>query len=69
METVYQHEELSMAWCIRCHRNPNPHLRPIDQVTKLEWEPESAQWQEDFANRVRKEKNINPKVNCAVCHR
>jgi hypothetical protein len=69
MERVYQAKELSMAWCITCHRNPNPHLRPKEFVTKLDWEPESAEWQEKFAARERKEKNINPKVNCAVCHR
>jgi hypothetical protein len=69
MEVVYQAEELSMAWCIECHRNPNPHLRPVEQVTNLAWEPESEQWQENFAAQVREEKNINPQVHCAVCHR
>ncbi len=39
METVYQAKELSMAWCIECHRKPEPHLRPVEYVTKLDWEP------------------------------
>ena len=74
MEVVYQHEQLSMAWCITCHRNPNPNLRPKEFVTKLDWKPEDHDWgedgsQEEFAKRVREEQNINPQVSCAICHR
>ena len=71
MEVVYQAEELSMAWCIRCHRNPEPHLRPEEYVTKLDWEP-PADWDKDaFLKEVRDPhgKNVNPQVHCAVCHR
>jgi hypothetical protein len=77
METVYQAKELSMAWCISCHREPNPHLRPVNRVTKLDWEwdPEEVVdgkklgKQEDWAKTHILESNINPLVNCAVCHR
>ena len=65
MEVVYQAKELSMAWCITCHRNPEPHLRPIEEVTNLAWEaPED--W--DPAEHKKAQK-INPQVHCAVCHR
>lgn len=69
MEVVYQHEELSMAWCIQCHENPNEHLRPKEFVTKLDWEPPADWDQEAFAKEVRAEQNIHPKRHCAVCHR
>ncbi|MFK8113621.1 MAG: cytochrome c3 family protein [Rubripirellula sp.] len=69
METVYQHEELSMAWCITCHRNPDKHLRPVDKVTKLDWEFDSEEDQAAFAAKAKKDKNIDPQVHCAVCHR
>ena len=69
MEVVYQAKELSMAWCIKCHRNPDPHLREVENVTKLDWEPPADWDQEAFAKRVREEKHINPQVHCAVCHR
>jgi len=36
-ERVWQVESLSMGWCLSCHRNPTPYLRPVDQVTNLEW--------------------------------
>ncbi|KLU04353.1 cytochrome C family protein [Rhodopirellula islandica] len=74
MEVVYQHEQLSMAWCITCHRNPNEHLRPVELVTKLDWKADDHDWgefanQEEFAKAHREEHNINPQVHCAVCHR
>jgi hypothetical protein len=34
---VHQVEPLSMAWCLDCHRNPEPHLVPRDKVTDLFW--------------------------------
>ena len=40
MEVVYQAETLSMGWCLDCHRDPEPHLRPLDEVTNMDWVPE-----------------------------
>ena len=34
---VHEVEPLSMGWCLECHRNPEPHLVPKDQVTNLAW--------------------------------
>lgn len=36
-EGVHQAKNLSMSWCIQCHRNPENVLRPRDQVTNLGW--------------------------------
>ena len=36
-EGVHQAKNLSMAWCLDCHRNPEHHLRPKDQVYNLGW--------------------------------
>ncbi|MGC6442853.1 MAG: cytochrome c3 family protein [Rubripirellula sp.] len=76
MEEVYQAKELSMAWCIECHRNPEPHLRPVDKVTQLDWEPQDADGEEltaaqrqEYGAKLKEEKHINPQVHCAVCHR
>ncbi|MEZ4386022.1 MAG: cytochrome c3 family protein [Candidatus Krumholzibacteriia bacterium] len=67
MEVVSQQEKLTMSWCLDCHRNPEPNLRPVDQVTNMEWVPD-----EDPAvlgARLRKERNINPSTDCTTCHR
>ena len=29
-----------MGWCLDCHRNPEPNLRPRDKVTDMAWRPE-----------------------------
>jgi hypothetical protein len=69
MEVVYQAEELSMAWCITCHRNPDPHLREQEFVTKLDWTPPEGRDQAEFAKAHREKYNIHPQTHCAVCHR
>lgn len=66
MEKVYQAKELSMAWCVDCHDNPEPHLRPTEFVTKLDWTTENP---EELGKKLADENNIHPKTNCAVCHR
>lgn len=35
MEKVTLSESLSMGWCLDCHRNPGPHLRPKSEVTRM----------------------------------
>ena len=67
MEVVTQVEPFSMKWCLDCHRNPDPHLRPPESVTDLDWVPE-----DDAAvtgKRVREQLNINPSTSCSTCHR
>jgi len=67
MEKVTKVKPLSMGWCLDCHRNPAPHIRPSNMITKFTWEP--AENQLDQARKVMIEKNVNPKVQCSVCHR
>lgn len=70
MEKVYQAKELSMAWCVDCHRHPDEHIRPVEFVTKLDWEPaEGEGTRAEIGKRLREEKGIHPRDNCAVCHR
>jgi hypothetical protein len=67
MEQVYQTETLSMSWCLDCHRNPEPHLRPPELVTDLDWVPEEDTV--EAGRRVRIELNIDPSTSCSRCHR
>jgi hypothetical protein len=67
MEIVYQAENQSMTWCIDCHRNPEPHFRPVSEVTNLAWTKEMSP---DFDPKQHMlQNNIKPQTNCAVCHR
>lgn len=64
MVEVYQHETLSMAWCLDCHRNPEPHLRPPDQVTNMSYGAEDGE-----GARLKNQLNIQPSQQCSTCHR
>jgi hypothetical protein len=67
MEVVTQAEPLSMSWCLDCHRDPDPHLRPEHEVTNMDWSPPRDQLQ--VAARIRAEKRLRPPLDCTGCHR
>ncbi len=69
MTVVMQQEPLSMGWCLQCHRNPSPHLRPVSEVANFEWKignkEEHKQWAENFM----RDRQISPPEMCSGCHR
>ncbi len=67
MDTVYQAKELSMGWCLECHRNVEKYLRPVEYVTKMDWVPNENQ--QELGRRLRQELNVNPSTDCSTCHR
>ena len=67
MVEVKQVQTLAMSWCLECHRNPAPNLRPAQFVTKLDWKPEGDP--AVFGREMIAKKGINPPVNCSGCHR
>ncbi|MEO0414283.1 MAG: ammonia-forming cytochrome c nitrite reductase subunit c552 [Verrucomicrobiota bacterium] len=40
MEVVYHAKPLSMGFCLDCHRHPEKSLRPVEEVTNLDWSVE-----------------------------
>jgi hypothetical protein len=68
MEEVYHAKPLSMAFCLECHRNPAPHLRPPDKVTDLAWDPHKH-LPKDWFEKAEKEWKVNASQNCSACHR
>jgi menaquinone reductase, multiheme cytochrome c subunit len=69
MAEVRQVKPLNMAFCLDCHRNPAPNLRPVEYVTKLDWTPPNGEDPAAIGRRIMDEKHINPPVNCSGCHR
>jgi hypothetical protein len=67
MEVVHQVEPLSMGWCLECHRNPDPHRRPVTEVTNMSWKP--ARDPEARARQLAELPPVNPPVECSGCHR
>lgn len=42
MPLMAKDHALFMQWCLDCHRNPAPHLRPLDAVFAMGWKPGQA---------------------------
>ncbi|MBX9656835.1 cytochrome c family protein [bacterium] len=69
MEVVFQAKELSMSWCLNCHRNPEARVRPPELVTKLDWTPPKGKTAEDVGREIIEQRGIKPPTNCSTCHR
>jgi menaquinone reductase, multiheme cytochrome c subunit len=67
MVEVKQMEPLNMAFCLDCHRNPAPNLRPVEQVTNLAWKPDRDP--AAIGREIIQARGINPPQNCSGCHR
>ena len=65
MHVVQQEEPLSMSWCLKCHRNPAPNLRPRSEVTNMTW---TAAADPDFDPHAG-ERFPTPPEHCSGCHR
>lgn len=69
MPVVWHHEPQSMAWCLDCHRNPELHLRPPEEVYNMKWRPVAGTTQKDIGSRFKELWDVNPPVTCGGCHR
>jgi menaquinone reductase, multiheme cytochrome c subunit len=67
MIEVKQVEPLNMAFCLDCHRNPAPNIRPVDQVTNLAWKPDRDP--AVIGKEIIAAKGIDPPQYCSGCHR
>ena len=66
MANVVKAETMTMSWCLGCHRDPAPNLRPQDRITDLAWVAQDPRAQ---GSALQKEMNIHPPTNCSGCHR
>ena len=79
MDQVMHVQPLSMSWCLDCHRNPEPNIRPNELVTNLNWNPakdwfvsplsQFADSQAVYAKKVAHASGLKPPTNCSACHR
>ncbi len=67
MIVVKQVEPLSMSWCLDCHRNPAPKLRPAGQVTNMTWQPDRDP--AEIGREIIEKRGIRPPLHCSGCHR
>jgi hypothetical protein len=70
MPLVFQANTLLMQWCLDCHRDPEPALRPKDQVFNMDWRAPDNQT--ELGRKLRAEYKIRTTeelVSCSTCHR
>lgn len=67
MERVRQEQPLSMGWCLECHRDPTPNLRPRELVTLMEWRPDRPA--AEIGAEIAETNHIRPSTDCSTCHR
>lgn len=70
MAAIYQESPLTMGWCLDCHRNPGPNLRPVEFMTSMTWAPptDAAQREAQIAE-LTKRYDVHARVSCETCHR
>ncbi len=71
MVVVYREHDLTMGWCLDCHRNPAQNIRPREEVWNMDYEKPSFAEQRELGQQLVEEYNINVDVlsNCYICHR
>lgn len=62
MDVVRLDQPLGMGWCLECHRDHVPNLRPRSEITNMTWRAGS-----DGAELARAD--LQPPTHCSGCHR
>jgi len=65
MEVVFQAESMSMSWCLDCHREPEKHIRPVEEVTTMGYQVDN---QLDVGRDLVSRHNISAPTYCQACH-
>lgn len=67
MNLTYQQPSLQMEWCLQCHRNPEPYLRPRSEVFSMTWQPPADQ--PNLGAELVAAHRVKGRVDCTACHR
>ncbi|MCG7601954.1 cytochrome c family protein [Halomonas sp. McH1-25] len=68
MPITSQRKPLTMQWCLSCHRNPEPNLRPADKITAMGYDPakDGIPGHELLERYAIRKDNL---TECVTCHR
>ncbi len=69
MPLMQQYAPLTMGWCLGCHRDPTPYLRPQTAIFDPQWAPPKDQ--PEAGRKLLAAYNINTEhlTDCSRCHR
>lgn len=82
MERIRVTEAMSMSWCLNCHRDPTPHLRPLEEIYTMDYSaenylrshplktptPSPITNQQEFGSFLKNQWSIRPRTDCSTCH-
>jgi hypothetical protein len=73
MPLMAKGQTLQMSWCLDCHRDPAPNLRPREKVFDMAWSPEEAYGDSAYkmgrAFIQRYHVDVANLTDCTRCHR
>lgn len=73
MALMQRAEPFQMQWCLDCHRDPAPELRPPEDLTRMDWSgwDSNTAAHRDYGRVMMTFYGIDPKrlTQCDICHR
>jgi hypothetical protein len=66
MAEMQREHAMTMGWCLECHRNPEPHLRPREFITSMTWKADDPI---AVGKQVAQENHVHTRTSCTTCHR
>jgi hypothetical protein len=68
MPITWKATDMTMGWCLACHRNPASNLRPIGEVYQMDW---TTPKDPHVGQALFDERNIQKDhlTDCSACHR
>jgi len=67
MAAIEKATPLTMSWCLECHRRPEANLRPVDEITNPNWQPDGDP--EEVGRLLAVKNNVHARTSCTTCHR
>ena len=71
MAAVYQENTLQMEWCLSCHRDPAPNIRPESEIFNTSWNPKdiTPEQQKEVDKKIKNLRSKELLTSCSTCHR
>jgi len=69
MPLMRQEAPLTMGWCLDCHRNPAPNLRPQSQIFSTTWTAPADQLEQGRKLLAQYHIDTEHLTDCSRCHR
>jgi hypothetical protein len=70
MALAYPVAPLTMSWCLDCHRDPAPNLRPRTEIANMAWQrPATGEAGLEYGRKLARELGVRSLTHCTACHR